>query len=916
MRTRLAAASAILAAAGIALLVQSRDHGPAAPPPRPLRAQPGSAGGALVVPRGPARQFRGQVHDRGMAVAGADVIAVPVAQDEEAGCDTVSIRLESMRAQSEPLARAQTASDGSFELAAGPPFRVIALAPGRGLVGDAFVATGAASTEIEVAVAHGQMVRGTLLDRAGARIGGAPVFAASSGVVLRAIADERGGFAIGPLPAGPAVVAARSGELIGFADAQAERTGLFLEPATRLEVAVRREGAAVPGAAVELSSATCTSAGVTDDAGNVRFDEIVRQPLRLIASEGGSAAAADTTVDEPVERVVLSLQPAVALEGRVRSEAGEPIAGARVILVPPATPNDGARTPAAYRPIEAATGTDGRFTVDALAVGPYEVDARADGFAPLELPPRLFGPGRGELDLTLQPSASIRGQVTRATGAVTLEAWTLDLTSRAAPISGPAATVTAGPDGSFELGGLARAPYTVRALGTGGWHEPMVVDAPSDGVIIDLAPAAAVAGRVVDERGGAVGGAAVRIRSITMRPGTMVDRRLASGDDGAFLVDGLPPGDYDLSAEAGAGDSVRRTAQYLQVGDARRFEVTLRLAGRAILAGRLRDRSGEPVPGAAVAAFSAEVEEHPPIVLYTHTDADGRFAFRQVEEGSYMVSARDDSGVKSETVTGRAGDESIELVLEQAAMLTGRVVDERGAAITAFTVDGVLQNDAGGRFRLAMPSPGPQQLIIAAPGRAPLVESVRVRLGARRDLGDLVLGAPREIRGRVTDAGSGDAVAGAQVFVGRSLDQINHGARGGGLDLLETAVTDRGGEFALAAPRGEMRVVVQHQRYQRAVVEVGEGQDRADAALERGAIVRGRVVDVGGRPVEASIFFDGPTPVMVRSRADGSYEASGLSAGAYQVGTRRPLGPTWKVLPPREVAIEGGEELYLELREL
>jgi len=916
MRKRLAAASAILAAGGIALLVQSRDRGSAAAPPPTLRAHAGSAGGALVAPRGPARQFRGRVHDRGMPVAGADVIAVAVAQDQDAGCDAVSVRLESMRAQSEPLARAVTASDGSFELAAGPPFRLIALAPGRGLVGDAVITPAAASAAIEVAVAPGQMVRGTLLDRSGERIGGVPVFAASGGVVLSATADQRGGFAIGPLPAGPAFVAARSGELIGFGDAQGDRSGLFLRPATRLEVAVRRDGAAVPGAAVELASATCTSAGVTDDAGEVRFEEIVRQPLRVIASEGGSAAAADTTVDEPVERVVLSLQPAVVLEGKVRSEAGEPIAGAHVTLVPPATPNDGARMPAAYRPIEVATGADGRFIVDALAIGPYEVEARADGFAALQLPPRLFGSGRSELDLALQPAASIRGQVTRETGAVTIEAWTLDLTSRAAPISGPAATATAGPDGSFELGGLSRAPYTIRALGTGGWHEPIVVDAPSDGVIIDLAPAAAVAGRVVDERGGAVGGAAVRIRSITMRPGTMVDRRVASGGDGAFRVDGLPPGDYDLSAEAGAGDSVRRTAQYLQVGDARQFDVTLMLAGRATLAGRLRDRSGEPIPGAAVAAFSGAVEEHPPIVLYTHTDADGRFAFHQIEEESYMVSARDESGVKSETVTGRAGDESIELVLEKPAMLTGRVVDERGAPIAAFTVDGTLQNDAGGRFRLAMPSPGPQELIIAAPGRAPLVERVRVRLGARRDLGDLVLGAPREIRGRVTDAGSGEAIAGAQVFVGRSLDQINHGARGGGLDLLETAVTDARGEFVLAAPRGEVQVVVQHQRYQRDVVDVADGQDRADAALERGAIVRGRVVDVDGRPVEASIFFDGPTPVMVRSRADGSYEASGLSAGAYQVGTRRPLGPTWKVLPPREVAIEGGEEIYVELREL
>ena len=217
---------------------------------------------------------------------------------------------------------------------------------------------------------------------------------------------------------------------------------------------------------------------------------------------------------------------------------------------------------------------------------------------------------------------------------------------------------------------------------------------------------------------------------------------------------------------------------------------------------------------------------------------------------------------------------------------------------------------------MPMPSPGLHQLIIAAPGRAPLLHRVTIKPGARRDLGELVLAGPREIRGRVTEAGSGDPVAGAQVFVARSLDQINNGAHGGGLDLLATAVTDAAGQFAVSAPHGEVPVVVQHPSYQRTTVDVAEGQDRADAALERGATVRGRVLDAGGKPVEAAIFFDGPTPAMVRSRADGSYEASGLAAGDYRVGARRPQGPSWKDMPPRELAIDGSDELFLELREL
>lgn len=919
MRSKLAAAAAVLllAVAGIALLLHSSPRDPAAAAAPSLRAPEGSRGAALA-PRGPAARFRGTVFYRGAPVAGAEVAAVPVleAEDGDAGCDGVSLRLESLRAQGEPLARVQTGADGSFELSAGPPFRVVALVPASGLVGQSLVGAAAPATDLTVELAPGQTVRGTLLDRNGKLIAGAPVFAASGGLVLSSTAGGGGGFEIGPLPAGPAVVAARSGDLIGFADVLGDRMGLVLAPATRLEVVVRRGSEPAPGAEVELASATCTSAGVADATGSIWFEEVVRQPLRVAARQGDQAAAVDAAVDQPVQRVVLSLQPAVALEGRVRSEAGEPIAGASVSIAPPAGSDDSPRPPTAYRPLEVTTGADGRFAVASLAIGPYQIEARANGFAPLLLPPRLLGPGRGEVELALAPAASIRGRVTGASGSVTVEAWAVDVTSRVAPTSGTAATATAGPDGSFELGGLARAPYTVRALGAGGWAEAIVVDAPSEGVEIALHPAAVVAGRVIDERDAPVVAASVRIRSITMRPGTMVDRRVATGGDGAFAVDGLPPGDYDLTAESGAGDAVRRAGQYLHVADAQPIQATLRLAGRAILAGRLRDGAGEPVRGAAVAAFSATIEEHPPIVLYTHTDEEGRFGFQQVEEGAYLVSARGDSGVKSPPVTARAGDRSIELVLEEPAVLTGRVVDDRGAPIAAFTIDGVLQNDPDGRFRLPMMTAGPQKILIAAPGRAPLLHRVRIRPGARRDLGDIALGAPREIRGRVTESGSGEPVAGAHVFVARSLDQINNAAHGGGIDLLPTAVTDASGQFAVSAPQGEVPLVVQHAHFQQAVVEVAEGQERADAALERGATVRGRVLDVAGRPLEASIFFDGPTPVMARSRADGSYEATGLSPGDYRVGARRPMGASWKLLPLRELAIDSADQLTLDLREL
>src|SRR6478735_1326268 len=60
------------------------------------------------------------------------------------------------------------------------------------------------------------------------------------------------------------------------------------------------------------------------------------------------------------------------------------------------------------------------------------------------------------------------------------------------------------------------------------------------------ASAADLTGTVVDPNGAVVAGATVTARNT----GTNIERSATSGDDGTYRLIGLPPGEYDVTAEA------------------------------------------------------------------------------------------------------------------------------------------------------------------------------------------------------------------------------------------------------------------------------------------------------------------------------------------------------------------------------
>lgn len=158
-------------------------------------------------------------------------------------------------------------------------------------------------------------------------------------------------------------------------------------------------------------------------------------------------------------------QPAPYLTGRViDGDTGEPVAGATIHLQ-------------GRRGITLTTGADGRYTSDTLPPGMYTVTVTRDGYLPAvaryagRVPLRLriredgIGPAIVQKDWMLERAARIRGRIV-TDGGTPIEGVTVVAARRVRNVDGwpefdMHASADSGPDGSFQIGNLARGAYVL-----------------------------------------------------------------------------------------------------------------------------------------------------------------------------------------------------------------------------------------------------------------------------------------------------------------------------------------------------------------------------------------------------------------------------------------------------------------------
>lgn len=343
----------------------------------------------------------------------------------------------------------------------------------------------------------------------------------------------------------------------------------------------------------------------------------------------------------------------------------------------------------------ATTGEDGRFTLSAMRPGRVVVSASAPGLAPSTPAVVQVQPGdhRDNVRLVLSVVSEIRGRVLDDTGRLLAA-----ITVRAQSAMVPDAQVEARTDGNgqFVLTGLAAAPYVLIAEGPG------VASARVSGI---TAPARDI--DIVVSRTGAVGG---QVAGVDGRPlpefWIRLDRRVGLDapagesmvpfagesqhfitDDGAYFIDGVRPGTYDVSFFA-AGLAVR-TVTDVQVPAGGEAHASAQLGPGGAIRGRITDASNQaPVRGVAVRLSTGS--EHPTV----YTDAGGQFTIPDIAVGRRSLEVEHPAYV-GRIATGievaLGPPRTVDIALERLPFGSDRKVEFAGIGAVLAMDDGILR---------------------------------------------------------------------------------------------------------------------------------------------------------------------------------------------------------------------------------
>jgi protocatechuate 3,4-dioxygenase beta subunit len=508
------------------------------------------------------------------------------------------------------------------------------------------------------------------------------------------------------------------------------------------------------------------------------------------------------------------------VHGRVRSASGRVLPGARAVL----------ERDTSGRPVEiasAALGPKGDFFLDRVPAGRYLLRTEAPGYATVTLPVELAPGDSLNTSLRFELEQLLEGTVQDGHGKALPDA--LVLAWPTGKREGRVIEAHSDRDGHFTLAGLARGSWTLLAEAPGfGTLQLDRVEVPSRQLTLRLEGDSRSLGGMVMAGSQAVAGATVFLGSPALRT-----PRLATTDKrGTFLFHGVGLGKYTLRA---AHERLASMAVHQIVDEGTGWLPPFRLSLEpgAFVEGRVVDDLVRPLAAAPLELISAPTDDIPHAVS---SDGTGRFTIGPVPPGRYQIVARVPDHVQMDTFEVRLkseGTPSVELRLIRAARLSGRAVDESGAAlpgvaVTAVTMVGrgsaadeltvlagtlplaveaaglpgqslVRQGkvrttscDGQGRFVLDDLPPGRIRLELAHPDRLPLVrEPIMLGPGEQRDLGNLTEQAGAIIVGRVLDE-AGRAIEGARV-------EARPAAKAPSVRMA----TDRDGRFSLRVPGGD-----------------------------------------------------------------------------------------------------------------
>jgi len=740
----------------------------------------------------PAARFGGRV----VNAAGEPLEGVEVEVGPRAGPTVHRFR------RPEPQRLAVTGRDGEYSLgplATGEPLTLVARKPGFSPAG---VPVGPLAPferrgGVEVVLAAGRTVTGTVTDADGRPVAGATVTAARQRPEARlgepapaeasATTGPDGGFELRDLGLGRVdlMILAKGlaparvpGVEIGAAGAGSaapvELGNLRLESGQLIAGrVVDGEGRPLSEVAVELHRLEQPPAGehyrpeqaVSDKDGGFAFHDRPPGAYQLRASEEGLLVAWSERLQTPLPSPVeLVMRPGATLAGRVVDAAGVAVAGARVYALSGWGGYPGVRT---------STDGQGRFELAGLGPVRYSIDVEAEGFQhPERISVLMPEAGSEPVEVVLERGATVVGRVLRTDDRPVDDARIV--VRPAAGEEGRSITGFSDASGLFEIGGVPVGPVVVEA--SRGSLKSMLAIKVGRGrnpVSLVLPKGVAVSGRVLDGDGEPVAAALVLLGVGRSEVGTR------SGDDGAFTVTDTAPGKHRLT--------VRHPDHVEHVSDSGVVVADQPLSGLVV---RLRRgaRITGTLPGLAPAELAAarvaleRLGQHGSFTVAP--DHRGRFVVEHVPPGEYQVEAVLDGVVATGAFELAEGVDALEIELRSTSGvdLRGRVV-QGGAGVGHVRVrvrtdDGravAADTTADGSFVLPRLPEGPLELTAQDLAGNSHRRQIELRTGE-----PVVVELPSaSVSGRVVDAETGEPIPQPIVYL-ETLEPRRDSSFGGG----------------------------------------------------------------------------------------------------------------------------------------
>jgi hypothetical protein len=363
----------------------------------------------------------------------------------------------------------------------------------------------------------------------------------------------------------------------------------------------------------------------TDAAGRFSFPDSKSVRVRVLAEhdDRGVVLSAELVIDPATpQELVLTLQPARVVRGRVTGEDGKPVAGATVVTDGPP-----------WLPRKVTTGDDGTYRLPRVPTLARSVRATAQGFQAAQSPlAQTVSTPEEIVDLRLGVEHDIEGTVLDTDGqpvrAAVHACEGKDATQRTMSLS----------DGKFRLPKeLAQCPLVAYHQSYGA-SEP--VTPTGDTVVLRLRAGGAISGVVVEESGGPVATFFVGVESFVPVLGGEYSVRPSSktfnDPGGAFMLEKLAPGTYVLSYGA-EGRSAARSSP-IEVASGRTTSgIRLVLSRGGTVEGQVFDEvSRQPLAGAQV-AFDASTSTRGESVAPATTDAQGKFRLENAPRGPFSL---------------------------------------------------------------------------------------------------------------------------------------------------------------------------------------------------------------------------------------------------------------------------------------